>query len=128
MALLIYLGNWIGPVQGLIWRYWVLYESFMATFLAVGLIVVFREFCNSTGTLQKILARSAFTAYILHNLFAVPFQVLFDSSPLGPWARFLSVSVLSIVCAFASAYLFLRGKASIRQLRNMRNTGAAVSG
>lgn len=128
MALLIYLGDWMGPLQAMIWRYWVLYESFMAVFLAVGLIVAFREFFSGTGTLQKTLARSAFTAYILHNLFVVPFQVLFDASPLGPWARFIAVSVLSIVCAFASADLFLRGKTAIRKLRNKRNTGAAMSG
>ena len=128
MALLIYLGDWVGPVQGFIWRYWVLYESFMAAFLAVGLIIVFREFFSGTSKLQNILASSAFTAYILHNLFVVPFQVLLDSSPLGPWARFIAVSALSIVCAFASAYLFLHGKTAMRQLWNKRNTGTAISG
>lgn len=128
MALLLYLSDWsvIWPLKGLIWWYWVLYESFMAAFLAVGLIVVFREFCNRTGTLQKILARSAFVAYILHNLFVVPIQVLFASSPLGPWARFIVVSVLSIILAFTSAYLFLQAKSAVMRMMKKRNTGAAI--
>ena len=128
MALILYLGEWsvIAPVRALIWKYWVLYESFMAAFLAVGLIVVFREFCNRTGTLRKILGRGAFAAYIVHNLFVVSFQVLLDSSPLGPWARFLVVSALSIVCAFASAHLFLQAKSAIRRMTKKHNSDRAI--
>ncbi len=125
MALLLYLSDWSRLLKDLIWGCWVPYESFMAAFLSVGLIVVFREYCNRTSPLQKILGRSAFIAYILHNLFVVPIQVLFDSSPLGPWARFILVTVLSIILAFASAHLFLLGKTAIR---NKRKTGGAVSG
>jgi len=52
--------------------------------------------------------------------------VLFDSSPLGPWARFIIVSVLSIILAFKSAYLFLHAKSAVIRMMKKRNTGAAI--
>ncbi len=120
MALTVYLSglSFIRPFIDIVWKGWAFYESFMAVFLSIGLIVVFREFCNRTNALFRILSRGAFAAYIIHNLFVVTLQVSFDSSPVSPWVRFLCVSVLSIVFSFAGACLFLQVKSARKRKVN----------
>ena len=114
MALTVYLSglSFIRPFMDIVWKGWAFYESFMAVFLSIGLIVVFREFCNRTNALWRILAQGAFGAYVIHNLFVVTLQVSLDSFPVSPWVRFLCVSILSIVLSFAGACLFLQAKSA----------------
>ncbi len=124
MALMVYLSGlrFISPFMGIVWQGWAFYESFMAVFLSIGLIVVFRDFCNWTNAFQRILARSAFGAYIIHNSFVVPLQVYFDWVLVSPWVKFLCVSVLSILLSFLGAYLFLQIKSIAKRIVKQPNT------
>ncbi len=118
MALVVYSSYFsiIWPFTYKIWDYWAFYESFMAVFISIGLVVVFREFCNWTNGFYNILAESAFGAYVIHNLFVVILQVKFDAFLFSPWVKFISVSGLSIIFSFGAAYLFILAKAATKRM------------
>ncbi len=109
MALVIYLSNlgFMKDIMTVVWKMWAIYESFMAVFIAIGLIVLFREYFNKSNKLFNRIAHNAFGAYVFHNLFVVIFQLSFDEVSIGTSFKFLSVSIMSIVASFLTSY-FIR--------------------
>lgn len=108
MALIIYLSDFsfMSKIIPFIWKSWAFYESFMAVFISIGLIVAFREYFNKSNAFLKALAHNAFGAYIVHNLFVVSFQLFFDDVYIGASLKFISVSALSIISSFMISYFF----------------------
>jgi surface polysaccharide O-acyltransferase-like enzyme len=117
MALVIYVSGLplMSGIMPAIWDMWPIYESFMAVFLCIGLLIFFREYCNRSNTLLQKLAQNAFGAYVIHNFFVVLFQISFDSVPVGGSIKFLSVSALSIICSFGVSFLFREAMRIIRK-------------
>jgi len=121
MALVIYASGFplMSGIMPVIWDMWPVYESFMAVFLCIGLLIFFREYCNRSNTLLRKLAQNAFGAYVIHNFFVVLFQISFDSVPLGGSIKFLAVSALSIICSFGVSFLFTEAVRMIKQRRKV---------
>ncbi|MFT3951609.1 MAG: acyltransferase [Oscillospiraceae bacterium] len=119
MAAVIYLSDvsFIRAAMSVIWDSWAFYEAFMAVFLSVGLIVVFRELCSQSNGIMRLLARCAFGAYVIHNLFVVSFQLLFDQVRFGASWKFVCVSVLSIFASFLAAWLAVRVLQKIKKIK-----------
>jgi len=79
----------------------------LVPFLCVGicmkLLVVFRAFLNTSPKLTQLLAKSAYTAYILHPFFVVAATGLAKAWPLPPAIIFLLVSPFVVgSCSFAA--------------------------
>jgi len=98
----------IHEVMTVIWNVWPFYESVMAVSLSFGLLIVFREFFHRENRFMKILGQSAFSAYVIHNLFVVLLQLLFDKVGLDTTVKFFLVSALAIFLSFGSAYVYVR--------------------
>jgi fucose 4-O-acetylase-like acetyltransferase len=107
MALITYFNVFIPrAIWKVIWNNWGFYESFMGIFISMGLIFIFREYLNNTNKFWTSVAKSAFIAYIVHNMFVVIFQVAFDGLVIGPSLKFAFVTILSIITSFGVSILF----------------------
>jgi len=77
-----------------------IWESLLCCGMCIGLTVLFREYCNSQGNLENILAKSQYAAYIFH----VPVVLLFQYLALGfdwpPFVKFAVVTILSVPATF----------------------------
>lgn len=108
MVIIIYMSNlsFMSTIMPAIWSIWAIYESFMSVFLCIGLIVFFREYCQSSNSFFKKAAQNAFGAYVIHNFFVVLFQILLDGINIAGTMKFVAASVLSIICSFGVSFLF----------------------
>lgn len=88
--------NW----QALVYAVW---EPFVCVGICMKLLIVFRAFLNTSPKLTQLLAKSAYTAYIIHPFFVVSATGLAQSWPLPPALIFLSVSPLVVASCFFSA-------------------------
>jgi len=109
MALGIYLSDlgFMKKTIFVVWNIWAFYESFMAVFISIGLIVIFREYFNKSNKFLNIIVQNAFGAYVFHNLFVVMLQLTFDDVSIGASLKFFLVSILSISASFMIS-LFIR--------------------
>jgi len=120
MAFVIYLSRFpvLARIMPFVWDIWPIYESFMCVFLCFGLLVFFRTYCSRTNFVLRKLAENAFGAYVIHNFFVVLFQVSFDKVRAGGSVKFVSVSLLAILCSFGLSMLYTETKRAFKKRRN----------
>lgn len=124
MALIIYISqlSLMSGIMSVIWEMWPVYESFMAVFLCIGLLIFFREYCNRSNPLLQTLAHNAFGAYVIHNFFVVLFQISLDRFAFDGGIKFMAVSALSIFCSFGVSFLFTEAIRMIKQFREVNTS------
>ncbi len=90
--------NW----QALVYAVW---EPFLCVGICMKLLAVFRAVLNTSPKLTQLLAKSAYTAYIIHPFFVVAATGLAQAWPLPPAIIFLLVSPFAVGSCFFSANL-----------------------
>jgi glucans biosynthesis protein C len=77
-----------------------LWEGLVCFGFCIGLLVLFREALNRQGRLARFLGENQYSAYIWHPMVVVPIQMAALGLQLGPSAKFLLVTALSIPLVF----------------------------
>jgi hypothetical protein len=102
------LGTGIIETGGLDWRSLVFstWEAFACVGLSIGLLILFRErFSKKPGVLMAAMIGAAYVVYIIHLLVVIGLQAGFESVDLGPFIKFVLVTVLAIALSFPIGYL-----------------------
>jgi hypothetical protein len=102
------LGTGIIETGGLDWRSLVFstWEAFVCVGLSIGLLILFRErFSKKPGVLMAAMIGAAYVVYIIHLLVVIGLQAGFESVDLGPFIKFVLVTVLAIALSFPIGYL-----------------------
>ena len=94
--------NVINSLSG---QYFDVFETILGFSLSFGLIVLFRDYLNSSNKLFTIMSDNAYGAYIFHYPIVIALQYIFDNVPIGLPAKFIIVGVLSITISFAFSFL-----------------------
>jgi surface polysaccharide O-acyltransferase-like enzyme len=68
--------------------------------MCIGLTILFREYFNRQGNVWKVLAKSQYTAYIIHPIIVLLFQAILFNLGLPPFIKFLLVTLASIPVTF----------------------------
>ncbi|CAH1199082.1 Glucans biosynthesis protein C [Paenibacillus plantiphilus] len=76
------------------------YETFLCLGLSIGLLYAFRELGNRTNWMTSMLARNAFTVYVLHVPIVVCLQYVLENTELSTMTKFLVVATGGIVLSF----------------------------
>jgi hypothetical protein len=98
----------IVDLGGKSWRSLVfcIWESLVLAGLGVGLLVLLRERLNTApGKLLGAIAGATFGAYIVHIFFVIGLQAGMGSVPVGPFIKFLIVTLIAAILSFGSAHL-----------------------
>jgi fucose 4-O-acetylase-like acetyltransferase len=82
-----------------------LWESFTAVAMDVGLIVLFREKCNSQSGIVKPLSDSAFAVYVFHAPIIVALSLLFRPVTWLPGFKFFAMIAVCVPVCFGVAWL-----------------------
>jgi len=91
--------NW----RSLVWSGW---EAFICVGLCVGLLVLFREWCNRPqGKLLSAMAGASYGAYIIHLLVVMGVQAALHTVNLPPFIKFLLVTLFGTAISFGIAHL-----------------------
>jgi surface polysaccharide O-acyltransferase-like enzyme len=88
---------------GLDWRSLVFstWEALVCVGLCIGLLVLFRERFNKTAAmLMAAMIGAAYTVYIIHILIVIGLQAGFESLDMGPFMKFVLVTILAICLSF----------------------------
>jgi len=103
---------------GLHWQAlaYALWEPTLCIGISMKLLLLFRRRANIENALTRALARSAYTAYILHPFFVISGTYLLLHLPAGPFLRFLALCPLAIASCFAVSDLVRRAPALRRIL------------
>ena len=86
-----------------------LWESFTCVALSLGLLVLFRERFNAQDRVTRFLSANAFAVYVFHPPILIIGARLLHCLAWAPLAKFVVLTVLTAVAAFAlSARVFRR--------------------
>ncbi len=90
---------------GLHWQSAVLstWESFFCVGVCLGLIVVFRERCNTQGRFVRYLSDNAFAVYVFHPPVVIGTALALRAFSAPPVAKFVIVSAIATVVTFSAA-------------------------
>jgi surface polysaccharide O-acyltransferase-like enzyme len=97
------LGTSLIETGGLDWRSLVFstWEAFVCVGLCIGLLILFRErFNEKPGALMAAMIGAAYTVYIIHLLVVIGLQAGLESVNLGPFIKFVLVTILAICLSF----------------------------
>ncbi|MGO9309999.1 MAG: acyltransferase family protein [Spirochaetia bacterium] len=100
----IQMGTQAFAIVSLVW------EEVLCFGLCIGLLVLFRQVTTGQGRFGKLLAANQYSAYFWHPLLIVGIQMLIVSLPLGPFIKFVAVTVVGVPIVFFWSWL----------LRNLR--------
>lgn len=92
-----------------------LWQTVLCVGISMTLIWLFREKLMGTGPLPRGMARSAYTAYIIHPFFVIAFTELVAQFPSMPLVHFMLLCPLAVISTFVSAW-FLRRLPLLRQI------------
>ena len=84
---------------------WEYREALLCVGLCIGLLAMFRTYCNRTNRMMQMLAENAYCAYIIHVPVVVALQYAFDAVHASALTLFLVVSFLSIIGSFSLSFL-----------------------
>ncbi len=77
------------------------WEPVLCVGISMKLLVLFRTRCNGENGVTRRMARSAYTAYILHPFFVVCGTYLVTHLPVDPLVRFVALCPLAVGTCFA---------------------------
>ena len=93
------------PAWGTVYVFW---ESLFCCAACIGLLVLFRDRVTMHGRLAQALAKSQYTAYIVHVPVVLAFQYAVMNVALPPFAKFALVTLASVPATFAVASVLRR--------------------
>lgn len=93
-----FINSWSG-------QYFEIFETILGFSLSFGLIVLFRDYLNSSNRLFSLLSENAYAAYIFHYPIVIAIQYSFDKVQINLLSKFLIVGFLSIIASFAFSYI-----------------------
>jgi Acyltransferase family len=93
-----------------------MWEPWLCVAISLWLLLLFRERFATQGALAHRLARSAYTAYIIHPFLVVGDTALVARTPLDPLLRFVVLCVLAVGATFAVADVIRRAPGLARIL------------
>jgi glucan biosynthesis protein C len=79
---------------------YLIWEQLLCFGLSIGLIILFREKLNFTNRLEKVLAKSQYSAYIFHIPLVILFHALALKLQIPPFAKFVLVTLVSVPITF----------------------------
>lgn len=85
-----------------------LWESLLCCGMCIGLTVLFRDMVNAQGPVGREMARSTYTAYMIHVFVVILFQYLALGLIASPFIKFLLVTLITVPVAFLLASLIRR--------------------
>jgi len=85
---------------------YLVWEELVCFGMCIGLLVLFRQGANAQGRLGKTLAANQYSAYFWHPLLVVGIQMAFAALPLGPFVKFIGVSLIGVPIVFFWSWLF----------------------
>lgn len=87
-----------------------LLEACMCVGISVGLMAVFKKWCNSTHRWIRLLSENAYGIYLFHLLIVIAWQIAFVGVAMNGTLKFALVTVLSIASALGVSHLLRRIK------------------
>jgi glucans biosynthesis protein C len=85
-----------------------IWESILCFGMCIGLLVLFREAFKGQSALGKSLAANQYSAYFWHPLLVVGIQICILALPLGPFAKFVLVTLVGVPLVFLWSALMRR--------------------
>jgi surface polysaccharide O-acyltransferase-like enzyme len=90
-----YFGGWHWQAAAMdVWR------SVTCLSLSIGLVVLYRDRCNSHGPVSRFLTRNAFGVYVFHPPILIAATVILHDWPAAVAIKFAIASVAAIVLTF----------------------------
>jgi glucan biosynthesis protein C len=93
---------------------YLLWEELIAFGMCIGLLVAFRQGARALGPFGRLLADNQYSAYFWHPVLIVGIQMVFLSLPLGPFVKFLAVTLIGVPVVFLWSWL-------VRNIRAVRS-------
>jgi glucan biosynthesis protein C len=93
-----------------------MWEPWLCVAISIWLLVLFRERFATQGALARRMARSAYTAYIIHPFFVIGGTALVARLPLDPLLRFPVLCALAVSVTFAVSDVIRRAPGLARIL------------
>jgi surface polysaccharide O-acyltransferase-like enzyme len=87
-----------------------LLEACMCVGISVGLMAVFKKWCNATHRFIALLSANAYGIYLFHLLIVIAWQVVFEAVAVSGTLKFIIVTVLGIMSSLLFSYLLRRIK------------------
>jgi glucans biosynthesis protein C len=105
-----------GPEQvaklmgGLYWQNlaYCLWESTMLIAVLTFILYFFRERITQAGRLERALAASVYTVYIIHQTIVIAIDIFFIPLSIPPALKFISVAIIALPLCFGLAMLILK--------------------
>ncbi len=88
--------------------FYALWEPFVAFGIILGLLALFRRYCNCGNAFLRAVSGSSYTAYIIHAPVLVGISMLVRSLAAPPAIKFLAVGAVGTAACFALAFLIVR--------------------
>ena len=106
-----YGGGWHWQTAGMdLWR------SSTCVCLALGLITLYRDRCNSQGPVSRFLTRNAFGVYVFHAPILIAATRILQLWPVDVWVKFCAASVIAIIVSFLFVGLVARRTPGLRAI------------
>lgn len=84
--------------------------------VSLGLLVMIRERFNNQGPLARFMSANAFAVYLFHPPILIGLALVMQGVELPAIAKFLSLTVLSVIATFVSAELIFRRIPVLRRI------------
>jgi glucan biosynthesis protein C len=81
------------------------WEELVCFGMCIGLLVAFRQAANTQGSFGRLLAANQYSAYFWHPMLIVAIQMAIASLPLGPFIKFIVVTLVGVPIVFLWSWL-----------------------
>jgi glucan biosynthesis protein C len=85
-----------------------LWESTMLIAVLTFILYFFRERITQAGRLERALAASVYTVYIIHQTIVIAIDIFFIPLSIPPALKFISVAIIALPLCFGLAMLILK--------------------
>ncbi|QBD82739.1 acyltransferase [Ktedonosporobacter rubrisoli] len=84
---------------------WDLWECTFCVTMCIGLLVLFRRYCNTAGKLATWLSSNAYAVYVLHALIIVSLSYGLRGLNVYPLLKFVLVGIIALPLCFGISHL-----------------------
>jgi glucans biosynthesis protein C len=85
-------------------------ESFLCIGLCLGLIVIFKKYCNKMNSFTKIISDNSYGIYLFHLIIVIGLQLIFKDFNINTNLKFLFVSIFGIALSCTLSHLLRKNK------------------
>ena len=105
------IGNYLrngGAWNAFVEQWYGFYESFLCVFVSVGLLWIFRAFCNWDNRFWHWCAEQSYGVYILHLFILLGIQYATDCIQMPVVVKFLSIGILTSILSYLITWAIRR--------------------